>query len=256
MAKTFQLNPTTGNYEIYDNGKLISTTSSKSYAQSLGATEQTTSLPSQETTRETANTLPQTSTPTTPPVVEQTGNNILDFAATLSTVNDLARSKRQKLVLNKFGKAFPQGSLIASDFNPILSGLERSAQGTLGETLDIFNQMGGTSGEGGGNTFERRSVGGNVVEYEVNPQGQVVDQRVISQGDSDDGGGSDFEDARQVLEQSKGSDGYVNTEVYVNALKAWPKGADDFFKKFPPGLYVNPDDPTVPDSIFYQTLKR
>lgn len=56
----------------------------------------------------------------------------------------------------------------------------------------------------------------------------------------------DRQEARSVLNSSKGSDGYVNTVTYVDAMNAWPGTPDDFFKEFPPSQYVNPDDPTVP----------
>lgn len=54
------------------------------------------------------------------------------------------------------------------------------------------------------------------------------------------------------LNASKGSDGYVNTETYINAYNHWVNSeypANSFFTNYPPKRYINPKDPTVPAFI-------
>lgn len=55
-----------------------------------------------------------------------------------------------------------------------------------------------------------------------------------------------------TLESSRGEDGFVNTELYVDAFSDWVSGrglAKDFFSQFDPDLYVNPGDDTLPPNI-------
>lgn len=66
-----------------------------------------------------------------------------------------------------------------------------------------------------------------------------------------------------VLESSRGKDGYVNSEEYARQYKAWvAKGgtAKTFTTAFPPKLYANPDDTSLPPNLQYaresQTLKK
>jgi len=53
----------------------------------------------------------------------------------------------------------------------------------------------------------------------------------------------------RTLDQQRGADNYTNTEVYLNFLQQAVDGGalpQDFIKKFPPDLYLNPEDPSVP----------
>lgn len=67
----------------------------------------------------------------------------------------------------------------------------------------------------------------------------------------------------RMLENSRGSDGYVNSEVYAKALKDWiAKGGTtrSFVAAFPTKLYSNPNDTSLPPALSYakesQTLPR
>lgn len=56
----------------------------------------------------------------------------------------------------------------------------------------------------------------------------------------------------RALDTERGSDNYTNTQVYLNFLKQATDGGalpQDFLKKFPPDLYLNPDDPSIPAYI-------
>lgn len=55
-----------------------------------------------------------------------------------------------------------------------------------------------------------------------------------------------------ALQNSVGNDSYANTELYTNMLGDWLSLAglaEDFFEQFPPDLYLNPQDPTLPPQI-------
>ena len=58
----------------------------------------------------------------------------------------------------------------------------------------------------------------------------------------------------QRLEASRGVDGYVNSEVYVQMYKDWIKKggtATTFKAKYPPVNYANPDDTSLPPALRY-----
>ena len=57
-----------------------------------------------------------------------------------------------------------------------------------------------------------------------------------------------------ALESSRGSDSYVNSDVYTKAYKDWiTKGgtAKTFVAQFPPKLYANPNDTSLPANLRY-----
>lgn len=58
--------------------------------------------------------------------------------------------------------------------------------------------------------------------------------------------------AAQALEETRGSDNYANTGVYLDLYEqaiANDVLPQDFIKKFPPDLYLNPEDPSIPAFI-------
>jgi hypothetical protein len=60
---------------------------------------------------------------------------------------------------------------------------------------------------------------------------------------------SDIAALQNYLNQSRGSDNYTNTGDYMKSLGDWQANqgmANDFFKYYPPKLYLNPSDPTLP----------
>lgn len=67
----------------------------------------------------------------------------------------------------------------------------------------------------------------------------------------------------KILQESRGSDGYVNSDVYAEQLRKWiEKGGTtrSFVASFPTKLYSNPNDPSLPPTLRYakesQTLPR
>lgn len=58
--------------------------------------------------------------------------------------------------------------------------------------------------------------------------------------------------AQSNLDQSRGSDNYANSALYLQMLAAWKKDGgleQDFFTQFPPKNYLNPNDTSIPQYI-------
>lgn len=76
------------------------------------------------------------------------------------------------------------------------------------------------------------------------------------------GGGSisksDIATGAQALESSKGSDGYVDPDLYQSMYNQWTANKllpQDFTKYYPPKLYVNPANTTLPSYLRSSTAK-
>ena len=68
---------------------------------------------------------------------------------------------------------------------------------------------------------------------------------------------ADKADDAASLEATRGEDGWVNSETYRSLYNAWVHEGgtvDDFLKEFPPKLYTNPADDTLP--IFLKVPKK
>lgn len=65
----------------------------------------------------------------------------------------------------------------------------------------------------------------------------------------------EIKEGATLLNASKGSDGYVNTDVYNRMLERWMSNgglAKDFFVYYPPKMYLNPEDPTRSGAVMTQ----
>lgn len=63
----------------------------------------------------------------------------------------------------------------------------------------------------------------------------------------------------QMLAQSRGSDGFTNTDQYTQMYNHWvDQGGlpQDFLNQYDPDFYLNPDDPTIPSYIRSQMKKE
>lgn len=63
----------------------------------------------------------------------------------------------------------------------------------------------------------------------------------------------------QVLEASRGADGYVDPTIYQNLYKAWVNNGGlvkDFIAKYPPKNYVNPANKWLPPYLMPTTTKK
>jgi hypothetical protein len=115
---------TTAQKEVYNNSLSLP---------SLAATGQPT-IPTAPITPETP------ATPTLPQ--NQPTNNLLEFKNTMSQVVNLARDKRNELMLKFMGSVAPSGTMAASDFSSILSNLNRASDITTEDiTKNIVEQQ-------------------------------------------------------------------------------------------------------------------
>jgi len=87
--------------------------------------------------------------------------------------------------------------------------------------------------------------------------GQIKPNAVSTSNTTFTSGGKTISDSAIVAGQSKlntsrGGDGYANSGTYLTMLDLWSKdGMDinDFFKKYPPKIYLNPKDASIPQYI-------
>lgn len=107
---------------------------------------------------------------------------------------------------------------------------------------------------------EVRQVGSNLVS--IDDDGNV---NVLYSAPSGGGGGtgtfssgglrasnSELGGLSSELEGSRGADGYSNTQLYADAYNEWTRQGGlpkDFFSRFDPDIYLNPDDPTIPPVV-------
>lgn len=136
-----------------------------------------------------------------------------------------------------------------------------------GDIDSAISMAAGTLNTSSKETIEK--VGSNLVAYD-----EDGNTRVLFAGGSSGGGGggggtpgvnsgvfnsgaiqvSDQEIGQlsSRLEQSRGEDGYANTEIFVDAFNAWvSRGGlpQDFFKQLDPDYFLNPNDPSIPPQI-------
>ncbi|MDQ5955614.1 MAG: hypothetical protein QG621_617 [Patescibacteria group bacterium] len=63
---------------------------------------------------------------------------------------------------------------------------------------------------------------------------------------------ADIGEGSRILSESRGDDGFVNTDQYNQMYKHWVDNGglpQDFFKQYDPDYYLNPNDPTVPTYV-------
>ena len=71
--------------------------------------------------------------------------------------------------------------------------------------------------------------------------------------------GNDVAGGQIKLNQSRGTDGYSDTNTYISMFNLWLQNgglADDFFKYYSPTDYVNPNDTSVPSYIRNKIKKQ
>ena|SRR3990167_5643066 len=177
---------------------------------------------------------------------------LLSFADSLDAAVNLARKKRNASSLEMM-KPF-QGTVAASDFNSILSNLNQASDQTssalIKRTTDITTPDIITSTDESGNVHGIDKNTGNIVWTAPgvgNRQGGGTSTLVRS-GNLEYTREDYSEDASQ-LEQSRGSDGWVDPTIYQKLYDAWVSSGGkiaDFVKTYPPEQYVNPENDWLP----------
>lgn len=143
------------------------------------------------------------------------------------------------------------------------------------ETGDVDGALRAASGAFAGKSIQGgrkvEKVGSNLVSYDPNNPDDV--QVMFAAPSSTGGGGTssgqttntgffnsgsiripdaDLGELSIALNDSRGDDGYANTDTYVQAYTKWVQNGglpQDFFKQFDPDNYLNPSDPTIPPQV-------
>lgn len=176
---------------------------------------------------------------------------ILSFANSLDAAVNLARKKRNESALGMMQPA--RGVAPASDFSSILSNLNAASDKTSSDLIK-------NATEADTPKFELREVGGDLYQFETDANGQVVGNPQLVKGGATGSGHStrsgslvysaqDYTDDSGALEASRGSDGWIDPNIYLQLFNAWKQHGgepSDFISKFPPKLYVNPQNDWLP----------
>ena len=110
--------------------------------------------------------------------------------------------------------------------------------GAMGATGNVIKSEGG---DGGHLHFEAMLV--NEAEYLTKDQARKPESYTRQE----------FDFTAETLDQTRGDDGFVNTQTYNELYEAYQadfsNGGKLFVEKFPPSEYLNPEDPTA--KFFY-----
>lgn len=181
---------------------------------------------------------------------------ILEFANTLESVVQLARTKRNKSSVDLMAPY--RGTVAASDFNGILNDLNTASDKTAESLVKKATDLSGVD------IITATDDAGNVHGIDKNT-GQVV-WTAPGVGNKDNGSGAggsgvlvrsgaltytrgDYSDDASVLETSRGGDGWVDPSEYQRLYDNWVAAGGkiaDFIKTFPPAQYVNPENDWLP----------
>lgn len=181
---------------------------------------------------------------------------LLSFADSLDAAVNLARKSRNKSSLDMM-KPF-QGTVAASDFNSILGNLnaasDKTSSNLLKQVTDIVNPAASdiiTSTNDAGVVTARNKATGEVlwktVPGEGNAQNNTAD--VLTRSGALNYTRADYSEDASILEESRGTDGWVNPVKYQELYDAWVAGGGkiaDFVKMYPPATYVNPANDWLP----------
>ena len=183
-----------------------------------------------------------------------TSSPLLSFSSSLDAAVNLARKSRNASSLDIM-KPF-QGTVAASDFNSILSNLNTASDRTSSdlikratETSKILSVSDARALGVPFGTTEADAAGRGIV-----PKSDKADLLVRS--GNLDYSRADYSDDASALEESRGSDGWVDPTVYQKLYDAWIASNGkiaDFVKTFPPAQYVNPENDWLP--VYLQQKK-
>ncbi len=119
--------------------------------------------------------------------VDDNPSKLVSFTRTVQRATALARQARNKIALATTGQAYPEGVL--PDFGSILGNLNASSENFSSDLIEELEK----SREGDEGTYELRTVGKNLIQFQLGPSGEVIGQKVIASAPAE-GGGSDGPD--------------------------------------------------------------
>lgn len=195
--------------------------------------------------------------PSDTPSLPQSGGSsspLLSFADSLDAAVNLARKSRNASSLDMM-KPF-QGTVAASDFNSILGNLNAASDKTstnlLKQVSDITNptNLHYVTNDAGDVTALNPATGATVWTKKGvgNKQGGSASD-ILTRSGALTYTKTDYSADASALEQSRGTDGWVDPAIYQKLYDAWVTGGGkivDFVKTYPPETYVNPSNNLLP----------
>ena len=210
-----------GNYEVFEDGKRISTTT-LDQAKQMGASIE--GLPSMQTTATQTNALPQ-----------QQGS-LLNFQDSLSKAVNLAKQKRNEMSLS-FMAPFA-GTVAAGDFGSILSSLNNASDtysGNLGKS--VLESQG----------LDRKPIQSGALNLSPEETNELYG--ILKTGRTQSG---------TVYGNPTGEDGFTDPAVYLKVLDTWRQNqglVEDFLKYFPVETFINPANKWVGEQLKQRGVK-
>lgn len=148
------------------------------------------------------------------PITTSGGSGLLGFKESLNQAINLAKQKRNEAGLNIMAGSAPAGTMMASDFNSILSNLNKASDKTIEDSQP---------------TYKTEQIGSDLYQYQVDGNGRIIGDpvKILTGKKSDTESDKDELKAvkkkmAKVLENSdRDEDGYVTPEEFRNARQAW-----------------------------------
>ena len=197
-----------------------------------------------------------TTTPTGLPTLPEGGgaapsSPLMSFADSLDAAVNLARQKRNTSFVSDIMMPY-RGTAKASDFNDILSGFSSASDKTSSNLLKKVSDI--TSGKDLLSVSEAKDLGvpygttkAEAAAMKIIPKDTMTD--VLTHSGALTYTKTDYSADASALEQSRGSDGWVDPTVYQKLYDAWVANGGkiaDFVKTYPPEQYVNPANDWLP----------
>lgn len=192
---------------------------------------------------------------TAQPTVPEYKSGLVGFSDALEGAVRLAKQKRNELGLTTLKGVLPTNvNLRSTDFSGVLSALNQASD-TYSE--DLLKNAAKIATP----TFDTISAGGDVYQVQRDPTTKQIigkPEKILS-GESSSGGtvnsgglkvsSKDIGEGAAALDASRGADGWADSALYKKMYDHWVSKdglAQDFISKFPPDLYINPSDTSLP----------
>lgn len=182
--------------------------------------------------------------------ITQSSGGLVGFKETLDEVINLAKQKRNAMSVGFMAGVAPAGTMAASDFNSILSGLNKASDKTAEDITKAVTP-----------TYKTERIPGEgLYQYQVDGSGKIVGEpvKIIDESTTDTPSKNtkSITELKNALVESKfagpeADSTYADPQLYLDNYNNWLKydTAESFFKNFPPKTYINPENTWLPEEI-------
>lgn len=195
-------------------------------------------------------------------------SRLLQFSSALNTATTIAQKKRlefQSQILNNGVKPGVRG---ASDFTSLLSSVDNTDQSFIkpivSTALDVAKSAGDdvtAIAKAAAQNGAPETVINDITSSENAGEALIKAGKYIQTKTAGDGADkklysgtleftpTDVSEGSDILDQARGEDTYVDPTVYLSQYTKWKNLGglpQDFIKYYPPKLYVNPENKTLP----------